>query len=36
MGKIGLETGEISIPLQAPSTALQAELDAEMKKLGLI
>lgn len=36
MGRIGLDMGPVSIPLREPSNALKAELDAEMKKLGLL
>lgn len=36
MGRIGLDMGPVSIPLREPSDALKAELDAEMKKLGLL
>lgn len=36
MGRIGIDAGELSIPLKAPSAALQAEIDAEMKKLGIL
>ncbi|MGI5962371.1 MAG: 4-hydroxy-tetrahydrodipicolinate synthase [Lawsonibacter sp.] len=36
MGKIGIDAGELSIPLRAPSAALQAEIDAELKKLGIL
>lgn len=36
MSRIGLDMGQISIPLREPSDELKVELDAEMKKLGLI
>ena len=36
MNRIGLDMGRLSIPLREPSDALKAELDAEMKKLGLL
>lgn len=36
MGRIGLDMGPVSIPLREPSDALKEELDAEMKKLGLL
>ena len=36
MGRIGIDAGEISIPLRAPSEGLQAEIDAELKKLGIL
>lgn len=36
MGRIGLDMGSVSIPLREPTEGLKAELDAEMKKLGLL
>lgn len=36
MGRIGVDAGCLSIPLKAPSDALKAEIDAEMKKLGIL
>lgn len=36
MGRIGIDVGELSIPLKAPSAALQGEIDAELKKLGIL
>lgn len=36
MKRIGLDMGFLSIPLREPSDGLKAELDAEMKKLGLL
>ena len=36
MSQIGLDMGQLSIPLREPSDELKMELDAEMKKLGLL
>lgn len=36
MSRIGLDMGQLSIPLREPSDELKMELDAEMKKLGLL
>lgn len=36
MGRIGLDMGQLSIPLRGPSDALKRGLDAELKKLGLL
>lgn len=36
MARIGIDAGELSIPLKAPSPALKAEIDAKMKALGIL
>lgn len=36
MGRIGIDAGELSIPLREPTPALCEEIDAEMKRLGLL
>ncbi len=36
MGRIGVDAGELSLPLKPPSQSLREEIDAEMKKLGIL